>query len=241
MKKILIITSIVIIIAAFGSYYFYKKGRTYVVYQHPNKVLQELKEGNVRFVSGKMHHHNYAKQLLASSVGQHPKAVLLSGMGSRNIPDITFDQTVGDILTLRVAGSVIDRNILASMELATAGDGATLIVVLGHTGSSTVKMACENKQLGNITALVRQIQPAVKTAKAQIDNKSCSNPILINAITRQNIMNMVKLIPQKSPIIADLMKKGRVRIVGGIYNSATGAVIFLKQSTVRVRRVAVKS
>ena len=147
-------------------------------------------------------------------------------MDSRSIPEIAFDQGIGHIFTIRVAGNVINKDILGSMEYATKVVGTKLIVVLGHTSCGAVAAACEHVEMGNITGLLQQIQPAVKATTGGAGNSNCKSMDLINAIAKANVMNMVKQIPQQSPIIAELMKKGQVKVVGGIYDVGTGKVTF---------------
>jgi len=229
MKKTLIIFFLLAFVAS-SAYYFYQKKHQKVTTPQPNVVLMHLKQGNTRFADGKPRQHNYGKQIKNTKFRQKPEAIVLSCMDSRSIPELAFDQGIGSIFTLRVAGNVLNQDIMGSMEYGTKVVGAKLIVVLGHTHCGAVEAACNNIKLGNLTNLLQEIQPAVETTKTNFEKNSCSNPKFINAIAKQNVINMTKKIIQDSKIIAKLVKAGKVNIVGGIYNVSSGKVTFISPS-----------
>lgn len=233
MKKAITAIILIILIIAIGAggYYYYNThimGTT--AFNESNKILQTLKEGNQRFVAGKPRKHDYEKQILNTKDAQHPEAVVLACMDSRSIPELAFDQGVGHIFTIRVAGNVINKDILGSMEYGTKVAGAKLIIVMGHTNCGAVAAACHGESFGNLGGLLGQIQPAVQTTEATLQKSDCSDKSLVNAIAKQNVINMVKAIPQQSQLIAELVKEGKVKIVGAMYDVSTGKVTFFDQS-----------
>jgi len=227
MKKLLIITLLIIIIAVIGGLYSYHKKQRKMSLHETHHVLKSLQQGNKRFTSGNLELHNYKKQIAYTKETQHPKTIVLSCMDSRSAPEIIFDQGIGDIFTIRVAGNVINSDILGSMEFGTQVAGAKLIVVLGHTRCGAVQAACQGDQLGHLSGLLQKIQPAVTRTETHLKTTSCSDPKLVDAIAEQNVMNIVQQIPQESPIIANLLKNKKINIVGAMYDISTGEVTFL--------------
>lgn len=195
----------------------------------PAIALQLLKEGNDRFISGKMKNRNLLQQVKLTKKGQHPFAFILSCMDSRGSPELIFDQGIGDIFAGRVAGNVVDKDQLGGMEFATQVMGSHIIVVMGHTGCGAVKGACTNTKLGNLTQLVNKITPAVNFIKQKSSSSTldCDNTQTVNAIAKENVMNMVKEIEKDSPIVKKLIEEKQVMIVGAMHNLATGQVTFL--------------
>lgn len=226
MKKLLATILLIVIIIGAGVFYYHSEQHVTPTFQASNKILQNLKDGNKRFVSGKPRHHDYEKQIRDTKNTQTPKVIVLSCSDSRSIPELAFDQGVGAIFTIRVAGNVINKDILGSMEYAADVIGAKLIVVLGHTNCGAVAAACKDVKFGNLTGLLQQIQPAVQTLKATTPSGSCKDKNFIDAIAKQNVINMMQQIPQQSPIIAHLVKAKKVKITGGIYDVSTGKVTF---------------
>ena len=240
MKKFFKALIIVIILAAVGFggyYYYYNRKMSKVTFHEADRILQSLQAGNKRFVAGKPRQHDYEKQILNTKSGQQPEAIILSCIDSRSIPELAFDQSIGEILTIRVAGNVINTDILGSMEFGTKIAGAKLILVLGHTHCGAVQAACHGDKFGNLTDVIEQIQPAVKTTEAVLQKSNCSDISLLNAIAKQNVINMVKQIPQKSPLIAELVKSGKIKIVGAMYDVSTGEVSFLNNATTSSSKV----
>lgn len=193
----------------------------------PAQVLVDLKKGNQRFVTNQLLHRNYQEEMHKNAGAQYPEAVVLSCMDSRNIPELSFDQGIGDIFALRIAGNILNDDTLGSMEYATAISHAALIVVMGHTSCGAMEAVCKNIKLGHLSALVKKIQPALIDAKRDMPNAACSDPAFINDIARHNVLHVMKQIPAKSPIIANLISTGKVAIVGAIFDIRTGKVIFI--------------
>lgn len=200
---------------------------------HPDAVLQKLKDGNKRFYSGKTKKHlpllTLAKR--SSIEGQSPQAVILACMDSRSIPEIVFDQTIADIFTLRVAGNVVDTDILASLEYATKHVGSKVIVIMGHTQCGAVEAACKGGATGNLVSLIHQINPAVEIVKKSSPDKKldCADESTITQIAMQNVLNMVAKVEKESPVIRELIVQGKVKIVGALHNLKTGVVTFFEK------------
>lgn len=197
----------------------------------PKQALTFLKEGNQRFLANKDENRDdralsqyYAKH------GQQPFAVVLSCIDSRSVAELVFDQGIGDLFTLRVAGNVISDDMLASMEYATKFVGSRLLVVMGHTQCGAVQAACKHITEGHIGGLIKMILPAVNAMEERMKTKDCTDEKLINAIAKQNVLNMLKLIPEQSTIIRKLIDSGDVLLVGALNNISTGVVTFFDPS-----------
>jgi carbonic anhydrase len=191
-----------------------------VVITTPDDALAELKNGNQRLLQGKQINTNYKKQIEETKVDQHPHSLILSCLDSRIPPEIVFDQGIGNVFVARVAGNIEDPNILGSMEFATKVKGTKLIVVMGHNKCGAVKGAIENAALGNLTQLVEQIKPAIVEDKNDMD-------AMITSSSKKNIEHTIADILQQSPVIKELVKEGKVKIIGAFYDITTGKVIFL--------------
>ena len=172
--------------------------------------------------------HDYLAQVHATAAGQHPFAAVLSCMDSRVGPEIVFDQGLGDLFSVRVAGNVVDDDDLGSLEYATKEAGARLIVVLGHSHCGAVKGACDGVQLGNLTGLLARIKPAVDSVPASIRPRDSTNDAFVDAAARANVKLSIKAIRERSPVIAALEKSGDVMIVGGMYDVETGKAEFFE-------------
>lgn len=191
-----------------------------------NGAIKKLQDGNKRFLENKMRNRDYALQAKTTAKeGQAPFAVILSCMDSRGSPEILFDQGIGDIFSLRVAGNVINNDIIASLEYATKVIGSKVIVVMGHTQCGAIEAACKNVQLGNITALLSQIKPAVTQVRGS-QSSTCDQQI-VDRIAKQNVINVVNSIPKESELISDLLNQGKIKIVGAMHNVKTGRIDFL--------------
>lgn len=195
----------------------------------PLQALQRLKEGNLRFVTNKPIARDYLKQAHQASYGQYPFAIVLNCMDSRSVPEFFFDQGLADLFTLRVAGNVVNTDILGSMEYATKASGARLIVVLAHTSCGAMAGACNHVKLGNLTELLDKIQPAVSMSMKTEKTKNCEDPKLINAIAKENALKMVQEIQEKSPILKALVQSKQVGIVAGLHDIQTGQVTFYSE------------
>ena len=194
----------------------------------PSVALEILKDGNKRFVSNLKINRNLLQQANETSDGQHPFAVILSCIDSRTSAELIFDQGLGDVFSVRIAGNIVNEDILGSMEFGCKVAGAKIIVVLGHTKCGAVKGACDNVALGNLTGLIAKIKPAVDQESVTSENRNSSNGIFVENVAELNVSLSVKNILLKSPIIADMVKNGDIGIVGGIHDIATGEVKFFE-------------
>ena len=192
----------------------------------PSMALDLLKDGNQRFVKNLKMNRNLLQQANETSDGQHPFAVILSCIDSRTSAELIFDQGLGDVFSVRVAGNIVNEDILGSMEFGCKVAGAKIIVVLGHTKCGAVKGACDNVELGNLTGLIHKIKPAVEQEHSTKDNRNSSNSLFVENVAELNVGLSVKNILINSPIIADMVKNGEIGIVGGIHDITTGEVSF---------------
>jgi carbonic anhydrase len=188
----------------------------------PGKALDTLKEGNKRFRAGTSVQKDLPAKVKASAAGQYPFAVVLGCMDSRVPAEAVFDQSIGDLFSIRVAGNVVNPDNLGSLEYATKAIGVKLIVVLGHTSCGAIKGAIDNVKLGNLTELVAKIQPAV-TASGPGTNKDHD---YVDKVGAHNVRLAMKEIREKSPVIKEMLDSGAVGMVGGMYDLETGAVTF---------------
>lgn len=196
----------------------------------PKQALVRLKEGNQRFLTNSQIPRDYLKQAHQSSYGQYPFAVILNCMDSRSVPELFFDQGLADLFTLRVAGNVLNDDILGSMEYATQVVGSRLIVVLAHTACGAVSGACNGDQLGHLTDVLDKIKPVVSMSMQKQGTKNCAAPKLINEIAKANALRVVSEIQERSPIIRDLISKKQIGIVAGLHDIKTGKVEFFEEA-----------
>ena len=192
----------------------------------PIQSLELLKEGNKRFVNNLKINRNLLQQANETSDGQHPFAVILSCIDSRTSAELIFDQGLGDIFSVRIAGNIINEDILGSMEFACKAAGSKFIVVLGHTKCGAVKGACDHVEMGNLTALLSKIQPAVYDEKTEIENRNSTNDDFVEKVTSINVKRTVKAIMERSTILKEMIEKGEIGIVGGTHDITTGEVKF---------------
>jgi carbonic anhydrase len=192
----------------------------------PAQIVDELKKGNVRFRAGKRASHDYLAQKRATAAGQYPAAVILGCIDSRVPAEIVFDTGIGDTFIGRVAGNVVNDDLLGSMEFACAVAGSKVILVLGHTACGAVKGAIDDVVLGNLTGLLARIKPAIPATKYE-GEKSSKNAAYVDAVASTNVTLSVADIRRRSPVLEDLEKKGSLKIVGAMYDLATGTATFL--------------
>ena len=192
----------------------------------PLQVIDELKKGNERFRTGKLTPRDYLAEKRSSAAGQYPAAVILGCVDSRVPAEIIFDVGIGDTFNGRVAGNVVNDDLLGSMEFACAVSGAKLVLVLGHTSCGAVKGAIDDVVLGNLTGLLARIKPAIPETKFE-GEKSSKNPAYVDAVARTNVAVALENIRRRSPVLTDLEKKGSIQIIGAMYNLANGAVDFV--------------
>ena len=193
----------------------------------PEKVIEILKQGNKEFVNNLMA-GSCVEHISVSVKGQYPAAIILSCIDSRVPVEDIFQCSIGDIFVARVAGNIINPDILGSMEYACKVSGAKLIVVMGHRNCGAIKSAIDNVKLGNITGLLNKIKPAVKKAKVNFpgENKS-SNQEFVEKVCLANVDLMVNEIRCKSPILKEMEDKGEIKIMGAMYDIDSGKVYFL--------------
>jgi len=191
----------------------------------PAQALERLKSGNVRFVSGRSFKRDLAAERDATAGGQFPFAVVLSCVDSRTSSELIFDQGIGDIFNARVAGNVLNDDILGSMEFACKAAGAKLIAVIGHSKCGAVKGACSGVELGNLTGLLAKIQPAADAVPTTGDKTDYAH---VNAVARENVKLVMAQITERSPILGELIRDGKVVLVGGMHELDSGRVTFLE-------------
>ena len=192
----------------------------------PMLALELLKDGNKRFVNNLKVNRNLLQQANETSDGQHPFAVILSCIDSRTSAELIFDQGLGDIFSIRIAGNIINEDILGSMEFACKAAGSKFIVVLGHTKCGAVKGACDHVEMGNLTALLSKIQPAVYDEKTETENRNSTNAGFVEKVASINVKRTVQAIMERSTILKEMIEKGEIGIVGGTHDIATGEVKF---------------
>ncbi len=194
----------------------------------PEKSLETLKEGNKRFQENFKADRDLLDQVKDTSTGQYPFATILSCIDSRVSSELIFDQGIGDIFSVRIAGNFVNTDILGSMEFACKLAGTSLIVVLGHTSCGAVKGACDNAKLGNLTTMLEKITPAVKAVTEPQDEnqRNSSNIDFVNEVAKKNVMMTIDRILAESPVLAGMQEDGSIQIVGGMYDIKTGGVTF---------------
>jgi len=192
----------------------------------PELALEILKEGNERFVKNLKANRNLLQQVNETSNGQFPFATILSCIDSRTSAELVFDQGLGDIFSIRIAGNILNEDILGSMEFATKVVGTKIIIVLGHTKCGAVVGACNHVEMGNLTTLLNKIQPAIYQEKETVENRTGSNEAFVKNVTEINVFLTIDRIRRESPIIAELEQQGAIKIVGGLYDVENGRVTF---------------
>jgi carbonic anhydrase len=199
----------------------------------PSMALELLKEGNKRFINNLKVNRNLLQQANETSDGQHPFAVILSCIDSRTSAELIFDQGLGDVFSVRIAGNIINEDILGSMEFGCKVAGSKIIIVLGHTKCGAVKGACDHVEMGNLTALLTKIRPAVDDEKTTKENRNSNNDEFVEKVSAINIKRTVKSIMERSPILKEMIETGKIGIAGGVHDISTGQVTFFDE-TVRI-------
>ncbi|OSY88804.1 carbonic anhydrase [Tenacibaculum holothuriorum] len=193
-----------------------------------DSVLQDLLEGNNRYVNNNLTASNVSDLVEQTTGGQFPKAVILSCIDSRVPVEMVFDQSIGDVFVARVAGNFENVDILGSMEYSCKVAGSKLVLVLGHESCGAVKAACDGVELGNITAMLDNIVPAVKKASEEVEGETnSSNSEFVAKTVENNVKLTMDRIREKSPILAEMEKNGEIQIVGGVYSLQNGEVTML--------------
>ena len=200
----------------------------------PTKALEILKEGNERFVKNYKANRNLLQQANDTREGQWPFAVILSCIDSRTSPELIFDQGLGDVFSIRIAGNVVNTDIIGSIEFACKVAGSKLIVVLGHSSCGAIKGACDHIELGNLTELLSKIQPAVyqETMTTESDQRNSDNETFVENVSTINVKRSVKMIVDRSYILEHMIEKGEIAIIGAKQNLETGVVEFYEDSMI---------
>jgi carbonic anhydrase len=194
----------------------------------PQQALDILREGNERFVNNLKINRNLLQQVNETRDGQWPFAVVLSCIDSRTSAELVFDQGLGDIFSIRIAGNVVNDDIIGSMEFGCKVAGAKIIVVLGHSKCGAIKGACDHVKLGKLSGLLSKIEPAIEAEKSTTENRNSSNADFVENVARINIHQNVDAIIEKSQIIREMIEKGEIEIVGAMYDVAIGKVDFFE-------------
>lgn len=194
----------------------------------PDSAIQALKDGNKRFVENTQVSRDLLDQVSDTSTGQYPFATVLSCIDSRVSSELIFDQGIGDIFSVRIAGNFVNPDILGSMEFACKLAGTKVIVVLGHTSCGAVKGACDHARLGNLTTLINKIEPAVEAVKEPTDEslRNSKNIEFVNNVAVKNVEMTIENIRKQSAVLADMESDEDIKIVGGMYDINNGKVTF---------------
>jgi len=192
----------------------------------PDQVIESLKEGNKRFCSGSLTLRDHSKQIRDAINGQFPKAVVLSCVDSRVPIEDVFDKGIGDMFVARVAGNIVNEDILGSMEFSCKVSGAKLVLVMGHEYCGAIKGAIDNVQLGNLTGLLKKIRPAVDRCCDFVGEQTSKNPQFVDLVVRENIKVAVSNIRAQSQILREMEEAGEIKIVGAYYDMDNGKVTF---------------
>lgn len=194
----------------------------------PAEVLELLKAGNLRFIQNIKLNRDLLEQVNETATGQYPYATILSCMDSRTTSELIFDQGLGDIFAIRIAGNIINDDILGSMEYACKVVKSKVIVVMGHTNCGAVKGACDDFELGHLTPLLSKIRPAIYKEKSILENRHSSNPKFVEKVAYLNVSNSMEAIITRSVVLNELVNKKKVGLVGAMYDVSTGKVSWLK-------------
>jgi carbonic anhydrase len=192
----------------------------------PQEALAFLKDGNLRFVNNLKTNRDLLKQVNQTSEGQFPFATILSCIDSRTSTELIFDQGLGDIFSLRIAGNVLNDDILGSMEYSCNIAKSKIIVVLGHTHCGAIISACDNLEIGHLTTLLKKIKPAIESEATVLKERNGSNVSFVNKVCINNVKQTISQIRQQSPIIRNLETNGDILITGGLYSVESGVVSF---------------
>ena len=194
----------------------------------PESSLQNLREGNKRFQENVRLSRNLVQQVRETASGQYPYATVLSCIDSRVSSELIFDQGMGDLFSIRIAGNFVNEDILGSMEFACKLAGTKLVVVLGHTACGAVKGACDHARLGNLTTLINKIEPAVAAVSEPADEslRNSKNIDFVNQVAEKNVMMTIENIRNHSPVLVEMEKNHEIKIIGGMYDISNGEVTF---------------
>lgn len=194
----------------------------------PDMVLQNLKNGNDRFVQNKMIHRNLIQQAYAAANAQYPEAAIISCIDSRIPVEQVFDAGIGDLFVGRVAGNFVNTDLLGSLEFSCKVSGAKLIVILGHSSCGAIKSAIDEVKMGNITAMLSNIQPAITLSQNFQSDKSSKNEAYTDLVAKNNVLHTIEVIKKDSPVLNEMLQNGSLKIVGAFYDLKTGIISFIE-------------
>ena len=206
----------------------------------PLTAIELLKKGNERFVNNLKMNRNLLQQVNETSDGQHPFAVILSCIDSRTSAELIFDQGLGDIFSVRIAGNIQNVDILGSIEFSCKVAGAKVVVVLGHTKCGAVKGACDQVKMGNLTTLLEKLQPAIDGETTVTSDRNSNNTEFVEKVASLNVRITKKQILKNSSILKEMIEKGEIALVGGMYDVETGLVDFYDDEIVTAETIAKK-
>lgn len=194
----------------------------------PESAIQRLKEGNSRFIQSNGISRDLSTEVKHTSTGQNPYATILHCIDSRVSAELIFDEGIGDVFSVRIAGNFENEDILGSMEFACKLAGTKVIVVLGHTACGAVKGACDDAKLGNLTALISKLKPAVEAVTEPVDTskRNSGNIDFVNSVAEKNVYMTIENIRKKSPVLKEMEDNGEIKIVGAMYDIKDGSVTF---------------
>jgi len=195
----------------------------------PQQAFAELRDGNARFVAGKPRHRDNAADVKATASGQYPIAVVLSCLDSRQPIELVLDQGIGDIFSARVAGNVLNEDILGSMEFACKVSGAKVIAVIGHSNCGAIKGAVDQVDLGNLTGLLAKVKPAIDQVPDTGSPRTSKNLEFVDKVSEANVRLVMQQIRDRSPILKEMIDQGQIMLVGGMYDLETGKVQFYEK------------
>lgn len=196
----------------------------------PQMALEFLRQGNQRFVNNERVNRNLLEQVNETRNGQFPFAAVLSCIDSRTSAELIFDQGLGDIFSIRLAGNAVSPEVLGSMEFACKVAGSKLLMVLGHSKCGAVNGACDNVEMGNLTALLARIEPAAASVAEKIQPRASSNELFVRELTAENVRYQMHQIREQSPLLREMIENGEVDLIGGVYEIATGEVTFFENN-----------
>jgi carbonic anhydrase len=191
-----------------------------------DSALAELKAGNGRFVAGETAQRDHRADVKTTASGQYPFAVVLSCLDSREPIEIVLDQGIGDMFSARVAGNVLDDDILGSMEFGCKASGAKLIAVIGHSNCGAIKGAPDDVEMGKLSGLLSKIKPAISKVPTNVSPRTSKNGEFVDKVSEANVRLVMQQIRERSPILRQMLDQHQIGLVGGMYDLSTGEVHF---------------
>lgn len=195
----------------------------------PDQAIELLKKGNQRFIQNLRFNRNLLQQVNETANGQYPFATILSCIDSRTPAELIFDQGLGDIFSIRIAGNIINDDILGSMEFACKVAGSKLLVVLGHTNCGAIKGACNQVSMEHLSGLLKKIEPAMQNETSIKSQRNGENPHFVDAVAKLNVINSINAILNQSQTLHQLVSESTIKLIGGLYDITCGEVTFLNQ------------